>query len=272
MSSDAEAPVQEASVQEAASPLSDSQVARIERNRQKALLLRQARLASRPYALDKQSREGKKAVTKVTDTGAGFFIEEEEKTESEKKTTVSHPLGAILDGDLSVCEECGKPFSDSYLLSTFDLSVCDRCRDNDEKHKLITRTEAKNVFLLKDADFDRREPPLKFIVKKNPHNPRWGDMKLYLLPQVRDRCLEVWGDEEKLEEARQARQDNAEKSKNKKYEKKMKELRRAVRSSLYKKDLSGHTHEYGEESYDDDEDMFSKTCTSCGHVLTYEKM
>ena len=36
--------------------LSDAQRARIERNRQKALLLRQARLASRPYSLDKQAR------------------------------------------------------------------------------------------------------------------------------------------------------------------------------------------------------------------------
>lgn len=36
--------------------LSDAQRARIERSRQKALLLRQARLASRPYALDKQTR------------------------------------------------------------------------------------------------------------------------------------------------------------------------------------------------------------------------
>jgi DNA-repair protein complementing XP-A cells len=36
--------------------LTDAQVARIERNRQKALLLRQARLASRPYSLDKQAR------------------------------------------------------------------------------------------------------------------------------------------------------------------------------------------------------------------------
>lgn len=31
---------------------------------------------------------------------------------------------------------------------------------------------------------DERTPPLKFIVRKNPHNPRWGDMKLYLRLQV----------------------------------------------------------------------------------------
>lgn len=51
-------------------------------------------------------------------------------------------------------------------------------------HKLISRTEAKQRYLLKDCDLDKREPPLRFILKKNPHNPRWGDMKLYLQLQV----------------------------------------------------------------------------------------
>ena len=53
-------------------------------------------------------------------------------------------------------------------------------RDNDEKHALITKTDAKNEFLLKDEDFEKREPPLKFITRKNPHNVRWGEMKLFL--------------------------------------------------------------------------------------------
>lgn len=57
-------------------------------------------------------------------------------------------------------------------------------RDTEDKHKLITRTEAKEEYLLKDCDLDKREPVLRFIVKKNPHNSRWGDMKLYLKPQV----------------------------------------------------------------------------------------
>lgn len=57
-------------------------------------------------------------------------------------------------------------------------------RDAEDKHKLITRTEAKEEYLLKDCDLDKREPVLRFIVKKNPHNPRWGDMKLYLKLQV----------------------------------------------------------------------------------------
>jgi len=42
-----------ADADEASKELSDAQIARVERNRQRALLLRQARLASRPYTTDK---------------------------------------------------------------------------------------------------------------------------------------------------------------------------------------------------------------------------
>ena len=58
-------------------------------------------------------------------------------------------------------------------------------RDNEDKHSLIAKTEAKQLYLLKDVDFDQREPILKHLVRKNPHNPRWGEMKLYLKLQVR---------------------------------------------------------------------------------------
>ncbi|PKU47540.1 hypothetical protein llap_2182 [Limosa lapponica baueri] len=144
-------------------------------------------------------------------------------------------------------------------------------RDVEDKHKLITRTEAKEEYLLKDCDLDKREPVLRFIVKKNPHNSRWGDMKLYLKLQVIKRALEVWGSEESLQEAKELRRDTREKMKQKKFDKKVKELRRAVRSSLWKKEASIHEHEYGPEE-NIDEDTFKKTCTVCGHELTYEKM
>ncbi|XP_015746798.1 DNA repair protein complementing XP-A cells homolog, partial [Python bivittatus] len=116
---------------------------------------------------------------------------------------------------------------DSYLMNHFDLATCDNCRDVENKHKLLTRTEAKQEYLLKDCDLDKREPVLRFILKKNPHNPHWGDMKLYLKLQVIKRSLEVWGSEEALEEAKENRQDNREKMKQKKFDKKVKELRRA---------------------------------------------
>ena len=57
-------------------------------------------------------------------------------------------------------------------------------REKEDKYPLITKTEARTKYLLKDADFDKREPPLKFIVRKNPHHQSWGDMKLFLELQV----------------------------------------------------------------------------------------
>lgn len=38
--------------------------------------------------------------------------------------------------------------------------------------------------MLKDCDLDLRKPILRYISKKNPHNPRYGEMKLYLKAQV----------------------------------------------------------------------------------------
>ncbi|NXY47842.1 XPA protein, partial [Ceuthmochares aereus] len=181
------------------------------------------------------------------------------------------PLAPVLEFDYLICGDCGKEFMDSYLMQHFDWATCDNCRDPEDKHKLITRTEAKEEYLLKDCDLDKREPILRFIVKKNPHNSQWGDMKLYLKLQVIKRSLEVWGSEESLQEARELRLSNREKMKQKKFDKKVKELRRAVRSSLWKKGASIHEHEYGPEE-NIDEDTYKKTCTVCGHELTYEKM
>jgi DNA repair protein len=91
-----------------------------------------------------------------------------------------------------------------------------------EDYKLITRTDAKNEFLLKDCDFDFREPTLRYIMKKNPRNNKWGDMKLYLRCQVEQRAIEVHEDMEKLEEKKEIKVHNLHKSRQKNYEKKIK--------------------------------------------------
>jgi len=46
----------------------------------------------------------------------------------------------------------------------------------------------------------------------------------------------------------------------------------AVRGSLYKKMTGGHQHEYGPESYNEADDTYTKTCETCGHSVTFEKM
>lgn len=249
---------------------------RAERNRQKALLLKQSKVVAHPY-LPKENNESSQGRSikfkghKVIDSGAGFLIEEDDAVEAAMLNIVTEPAPFI--DKLPTCEECGKEFNDSYLLQTFDLSTCDSCRDKEDKHKLITRTEAKQEYLLKDCDFDKREPPLKFILKKNPHNSNWGDMKLYLKLQVEKRAIEVWGSLEELEEEHEKRDMKREEGKIKRFNKKVKQLRMEVRSSLYNKmQKASHEHKFGPDSYNEEEDTYTHTCTSCGYEETYEKM
>lgn len=69
-----------------------------------------------------------------------------------------------------------------YNIITHFTNYC--FRDPEEAHRLITKTEAVKEYLLKDCDLDKRDPPLKCIKRKNPHNSNWGEMKLYLQIQV----------------------------------------------------------------------------------------
>ena len=101
----------------------------------------------------------------------------------------------------------------------FERSKFNFSSDSKDKHSLITKTEAKEKYLLKDCDFDKREPPLKYIVRKNPHNVRWGEMKLYLHLQIEKRALEVWGSEEAVLEEREKRDVKRQEAKIKKYNK-----------------------------------------------------
>ncbi|UYV65755.1 XPA [Cordylochernes scorpioides] len=145
------------------------------------------------------------------------------------------------------------------------------CRDKEGEHKLISKTDAKKEFILSDVDLERREPKLQFILRKNPHR-MGGEMKLYLYSQMKERALEVWETEEGLEEAREQRKSNKRKRQQNAFEKKMKDMRKQARGSKTPASLLAHNHDYGEEEHDPDEDTYSKSCQTCGHQITYEKM
>nr|ADD16467.1 RT05942p [Drosophila melanogaster] len=279
------------------SKLTNAQKARIERNQAKAQKLREAKLVSHPFKELASNKEGgthpeaalsqgssviKVRGTKYIDSGGGFLLEQP------VMPTGVGPAGLnksgeeappILDDAIAIpvqyeeCLECGDMFADSYLFNNFGHSVCDKCRDKDERYALITRTEAKAEYLLKDCDFDKREPKLRYISRKNPHNVRWGEMKLYLHLQIHQRALEVWGSEEELVRQHEAREDKREEGKARKYNKKMKQLRMEVRSSIYtKKTHEVHEHEFGPDTYDEEEDTYTHTCITCPYSETYEKM
>lgn len=85
--------------------------------------------------------------------------------------------------------------------------------------------------------------------------------------------MEVWGSEEKIEEEREKREEKKVEAKSKKYHKQLKELRMNMRSSLYDRTSAGpHVHEFGEETYNEEDDTYTHVCLTCSYSETFEKM
>ncbi|CAG9759426.1 unnamed protein product [Ceutorhynchus assimilis] len=249
---------------------------RIERNRQKAIAIKNSKLVHHPYAkkeivsIDKTTI--KIGATKYKDTGGGFLLEEHPDQPDENNLPLVQPEAPIIEPDRPQCRDCKKLFATSWLFDTFDCKCCDECKESDT-YKLITKTDAKTKYLLQDCDLEKREPPLKFITRKNPHNVHWGDMKLYLELEVEKRAFEIWNNAEGLEEERERREEKKVISKTKKYNKQLKELRMNMRSSLYDRtSAAAHSHEFVEEVYNEEDDTYSRKCTTCPYEETFEKM
>ncbi|CRL04855.1 CLUMA_CG017908, isoform A [Clunio marinus] len=254
--------------------LTEAEKARIERNRLKAQHLRESKVAISKE--DEGSNTIKINGSKYIDTAGGFLLDEREQEEEESERAAK--IAKIFEEDATdiplayqKCVECDEEFADSYLYKNFGFSCCDKCK-NEENSMLITKTTARDEFLLKDCDFDRREPPLKFISRKNPHKSTWAEMKLYLRSQVEARALEVFESLEKIAQEKQIREEKKEMAKAKKFNKKLSELRKTVRSTLYDKTTKKHEHEFGESTYNPETEEYFHECLKCEYSETYEEL
>ena len=80
--------------------LSDKQRARIERNRQRALLLRNSRLASHPYVSKSTDGSEKRdgltiSSSRTLDTGGGFLLDVDDQIEAEKEINLVFEPGKM---------------------------------------------------------------------------------------------------------------------------------------------------------------------------------
>jgi DNA-repair protein complementing XP-A cells len=174
------------------------------------------------------------------------------------------------------CELCGGEQVDPELFAQFRVVVCYGCKDGARTETgaqlfaLVSKTQAKADYLLTDEELaDASLMPS--ISRKNPHNPHWSDMRLYLLKQVRDFALEKFGGEEGLQAAKAGRADTRVDRKSKKFLKALKELRSKTRvekrlspSIDSKKDATGsksHHHVY-----------LNGECTECGLKVQREEL
>eukprot|EP01135_Chromosphaera_perkinsii_P000942 Nk52_evm40s153 gene=Nk52_evmTU40s153 len=220
----------------------------------------------------------------MMDFGGGFVLSDEEEDELIRQAEnikdgetasglkiVSEPLPDISN-PYSNCDDCGKRFINSFLMEKFDCKVCDDCRANDEKYDLITKTDAKSLYLLSDGQLDGKGSGLRFIEKRNPHHRNsFARMKLFLLCQVEQRAFERWGGLDQLQAELDRRAAKAQGIKQKRFDNKMREMRQKNRLGKLYTPAERHVHQYGAgREIEGGEGKMRKECSTCGHVVCYE--
>ncbi len=124
---------------------------------------------------------------------------------------------------MSSCEACGDEAvpCDPEFEASFKVLVCYNCKDTNTLYTVITKTQAKTEFLLTEEEL-ADTLLLPSISRKNPHNPRWSDMKLYLRKQCRDFAIKKFGSQDQLKAALDGRVENKTDRKSKQFLKKLK--------------------------------------------------
>ena len=93
---------------------------------------------------------------------------------------------------------------------------------------LLTNHNTDGDMVERIAGGERLEQHAVTESSQNPHNPKYGDMKLFLRLRIDPVALEVWCSEEDLKKEIEKREANKVLLKEKKYQKKMKELRKVL--------------------------------------------
>ncbi|CCC10995.1 hypothetical protein SMACR_08795 [Sordaria macrospora] len=196
------------------------------------------------------------------------------------------------------CRECGSLEIDFVWEETFGCAVCGKCKERyPERYSLLTKTEAKEDYLLTDPEL--KDPELlPHLSKPNPHKSHWHDMMLFLRYQVEEYAFNVkWGSAEALDAEFEKREQDKKRRKEAKFKEKLLDLKRKTRTEAFRRntgklgaDGSGiggvggstgrkgnkatkfgdainnggkHAHEWG-RAVENEEGMTVKTCTSCG--------
>ncbi|MCJ1307152.1 hypothetical protein MMC25_000798 [Agyrium rufum] len=203
------------------------------------------------------------------------------KTLREQKAGPFEPgLSVLKKEEHKTCQECGSLEVDWKWEEIFKCAVCNPCKDKfPEKYSLLTKTEAKEDYLLTDPEL-KDEELLPHIERPNPHKATWNNMMLYLRYQVEEYAFsdKKWGSPEALDEAFEKREDEKKKRKQDKFKSKLNDLKKKTRVEAWRRNRQGqgggefgdvigsggrHTHTWG-RPIDNDEGIPVKTCAECG--------
>ena len=197
------------------------------------------------------------------------------------RTGPYEPGLSVLDSEAQKkkCRDCGSLEIDWQWDELLKTQVCYTCKEKyPEKYSLLTKTEAKEDYLLTDPEL-RDETLLPHLEKPNPHKSTWNNMMLYLRVQVEEYAFsdQKWGSAEALDEEFERRQQETRARKDKKFKNKLQELKKRTRVDAYKRARGGgggefgdvigkgrHEHEWGGNVEDPETGMMKKRCVECG--------
>ena len=177
------------------------------------------------------------------------------------------------------CVECGSLEIDWQWDELLHYQVCHSCKEKlPEKYSLLTKTEAKEDYLLTDPEL-KDENLLPHLEKPNPHKSTWNNMMLYLRCQVETYAFsnQKWGSAEALDQEFERRKTETRQRQAKKFDKGMRELKKRTRVDAYKRARAGgggdfgdvigrgrHEHEWGGSVEDPETGMMKRRCVECG--------
>ncbi|KAF2171048.1 hypothetical protein M409DRAFT_19021 [Zasmidium cellare ATCC 36951] len=186
---------------------------------------------------------------------------------------------SVLEQNSKKCRECGTLEIDWQWDELLNCRICNTCKEKfPEKYSLLTKTEAKEDYLLTDPELKDTEL-LPHLKKPNPHKATFHDMMLYVRYQVEEYAFsdKKWGSAEALDEEFERRTQHKKDMKEKKFKNKLQELKKRTRVDAYKRARGGgggefgdtigrrkHEHEWGRSIEDPETGMTKKSCVECG--------
>ncbi|KAG9292006.1 hypothetical protein G9A89_017905 [Geosiphon pyriformis] len=214
--------------------------------------------------------------SKMRDSHGGFLFDEEENVTGgkQKKRKWQPVFQEDPRNDLSMdisknpkCNECKESVDLDYQIKeNFGVLVCIECRkSHTDKYSLLTKTEAKEDYLLTDSEL-RDSEVLPHWLKPNPRKATWNSMMLYLRMQVEEFAFKKWGGEEGLDKEYERRVADKQKKKEKQFKKKISDLRKRTRTDEVERSRSSsiHKHDWGDSVLNPETEISTQTCNTCG--------
>ncbi|WEW56271.1 DNA repair protein rad14 [Emydomyces testavorans] len=187
-------------------------------------------------------------------------------------------------GEQKKCRECGILEIDWKWEGIFKCCICHGCKEKyPDKYSLLTKTEAKEDYLLTDPEL-KDEELLPHMERPNPHKATWNNMMLFLRYQVESYAFspKKWGSPEALDAEFERREAEKKRRKETQFKTKLQDLKKRTRVEAYRRgrqaaaggaggnfgdDLGGrrkHVHQWGRAVENPETGIGVKTCVDCG--------